>query len=99
MLVAARENPTIRQRYVRAGEVLSRHGEDIAAERLLRLARVNRLRRPAVEALARELEGVLAAAGPVADGSDWRFASDIATPMRPVVIAGIRATWDKAERQ
>jgi hypothetical protein len=91
VLVAALENPTIRTRYVRAGEVLARHGEDVASERLLRLARVNRLRRPAVEALARELDGLLVATGPVADNSGWRFASDIATPMRPLVMDGIRA--------
>ena len=90
VLVAARENPTIRTRYARAGEVLSRHGEDVAYERLLRLARVNRLRRPAVEALARELEVLLGIAGPIAEGSDWRFATDIAPAMRPVVMDGIR---------
>lgn len=91
VLVAGLENPTIRTRYVRAGQVVSRHGEDVARERLLRLARVNRLQPPAVEALARELDGLLLAAGPVADGSGWRFASDIATPMRPLVMDGIRA--------
>lgn len=99
ILVAALENPTIRTRYVRAGEVLSRHGEDVAYERLLRLARVNRLRRPAVEALARELDALLLVAGPLAEGSDWRFASDIATPMRPVVMDGIRAMIEEGSHR
>ena len=90
ILVGALENPTIRTRYVRAGQVLSRATEDVAYERLLRLARVNRLRRPAVEALVRDLDALLALAGPVAERSDWRFASDIAPPMRPVVLDGIR---------
>ena len=91
ILVGALENPTIRTRYVRAGEVLASAGEDVAYERLLRLARVNRLRRPAVEALVRDLDALLALAGPVAERSDWRFASDIAPPMRPVILDGIRA--------
>lgn len=91
ILVGALENPTIRTRYVRAGEVLARHGEDVAYERLLRLARVNRLRRPTVEALTRDLGTLMVLAGPVAEASDWRFASDIAPPMRPVVMDGIRA--------
>lgn len=91
VLVGGLENPTIRARYVRAGEVLGRAGEEVAYERLLRLARSNRLRRPAVEALGRELDALLEMAGPVAAGSDWRFASDIAPAMRPVVMGGIRA--------
>lgn len=91
VLVAALENPTVRRRYIAASGVLGRFGEEIAYERLLRLAHVNRIGLPAVAALARELEALLHVAGPVADGSDWRFASDIATPIRPVVMDGIRA--------
>lgn len=91
ILVGALENPTVRTRYVRAGAVLSQAGEDVAYERLLRLARVNRLRRPMVEALTRDLDALLTVAGPVAERSDWRFASDIAPSMRPIIMDGIRA--------
>jgi hypothetical protein len=91
LLVAALENPTVRRRYIAAAEVLSRSGEDVAYERLLRLAGVNRLRRPEVEALARDLDSLLRTVGPVADASDWRFATDISAPMRPFVMDGIRA--------
>jgi hypothetical protein len=91
ILVAALENTTIRKRYVATAKVMEQHGEEVAYERLLRLAGVNRIARPAVEALARELDGFLVHVGPLAEGSAWRFASDIATPMRPIVMDGVRA--------
>jgi hypothetical protein len=90
ILVGALENPTVRKRYVAAARVMEQYGEEVAYERLLRLAGINRIARPAVEALARELDSLLMRVGPLAEGSTWRFASDIASPMRPMVMNGIR---------
>ncbi|MGI5271259.1 hypothetical protein ACQEUU_19035 [Nonomuraea sp. CA-218870] len=93
LLVAGLRNPTVRRRYVAAGELLAARGLADRHEHLLGLLGCAAMTRQRVLRHLRGLEALFDTAARV-DAPGYAFDSDITVTARPVAIDGTRALID-----
>ena len=94
LLVAGLKNPTVRQRYVAARELLAEYGQQEFYMTLLKLLGCARMGREQVEHQLAALTEVFDVAKTVVK-TPFFFASDLSDTARPIAIEG---SWDLIER-
>ncbi len=98
LLVAGLKNPTVRQRYVAARELLADYGHLDFYETLLELLGCERMSRELVEHHLAALTDVFDAASAVVR-TPFFFASDISDIARPVAIGGSRELIERGHHR
>lgn len=98
ILVAARQNPTVRLRYLAARKLLHELHRDHMYERLLRLLCGASVTRDQVQRHLHVLAGVFDAAAKV-DEQKFFFSSDITPAARPIAIDGSQQLIDSGDHR
>jgi hypothetical protein len=98
LLVAGLKNPTVRQRYMAARELLLDYDQADFYERLLELLGCGQMSRARVEQHLAALTAVFDAAKDVVK-TPFFFASDISDQARPIAIDGSRALIERGDHR
>jgi hypothetical protein len=98
LLVAGLKNPTVRQRYLAARELLAEYGHSDLYEPLLELLGCARMSRERAERHLAALEAAFDAAKAVV-ATPFFFASDISDVARPIAIDGSRELIERGDHR